>query len=343
MIPLTYFTYAVSGLHFGMWIQRPVWSLLPLLIGHLFVWLVFGRGEVGAAVFWAVRPGVYFLGAIVAHFYFILFGSPIAHWRVSPLTCEKVPSILTKRPREILFILATMSVKHFQAKGTSVPRRKLPCLPSTDLWPLHIAVDQADLPGHIRKPPAHFTIQDEQRPGHHGHSFYLLSLTPGHQVLAELFVLHSVLLVCALLFWEFWPPHSSREPWGFLGFLFIYTAATMWMGRLCRWGESKLWVHPIKASAFWVSWMVMATVLSTMAGGLAFVNALNEYWSGAIIPLGAVALVIPLLYVIWCAEATKITKNRVETEPFVASVSHATHPIRNAVGGHAAIIATVPQ
>lgn len=344
MIPLTYFTYGIAGVHFGMWIQRPTLTLIPLIILHLFVWLVWGKGDVSGAAFWLVRPGIYFAGAGVAHFYFVLFGSPISTWKVWTRDGKK-KSLLLHTPRQIVQELAQSAIDHYGDGPPINPARNTP-VQDTKLWPLHI---------HVAKPRGqkdgttfHVIASDRQEPGYCGTTPYLLAFTPGHQVLFELFLLHTAIFIVAIFLWERWSPHATRKPWGAISFGFIYPICTFLIARGTGWGSSPLWTHKVKTRAFWFTWISMAIAMTGAASGFAYMNVLGEYLSGGIIALGAAALTIIVMFKIWCCEAArhaKITcKDGTELMPFFASVSHGRHPVRNVIGTTASIIpATQPE
>lgn len=343
MIPATFFAYSISGLHFGLWIQRPLPALVPLVLLHMLCWVIWGRGDASAIGFWLLRPVAYAAGVAVAYLSFVLFGSPVSKWRVW-VKRGRTPSILTQNPRVTLGVLAQSMIDHIN-QPSFVPDKKFTELhpEAVQLWPLHAHVDYDIATG--KKDTltvAHLTVMDMECSGYYNHSKYLLSMAPGHQIVAEWFVAHTIGFLGTLSLWEIWPPHESRTPWGFVGFGLGYPLVTLALVALARCDTFKLWSHPFKARIFWINWIVFSFVATTCAGAIAYVDSLGEFWSGMAISMGVTALVVVISFYVWCCEAARHLKGEQDSMPHYATVSHYTHAIRNLFGSYASIVYTDP-
>lgn len=339
MIPATFFAYSISGLHFGLWIQRPLPAVVLLAVLHCLYWSIWGRGDSSAIGFWLMRPLAAVIGVAVAHLSYVLYGSPVSRWKVW-IRRGKTGSVLSQHPRATVAMLAQSMIDHINQ-----PRLELgPGYTELDprcvsLWPLYasvdhrIAVERGDTA--IGVP---LTAVDKEGAGYYNHSKYMLSLAPGHQILAEWFVLHTIGFFGCLVLWELWPPHQSRTPWGVLGFGLGYPLLTFGISLLARYDTFKIWSHPLKARVFWTNWVVLSAIATVVAGSVAFVDSLGEFWGGCMISMGASALALVVLFRLWWPEAVRHIAGDKDVPRHFVPIGHQTHTVRNILGTYGTIV-----
>lgn len=323
---LTYVTYAIIGLHTGLWLQAWTWAWAVVWCVHVTVWLG-GAGREGGAVgvldYWLGRPLVAMLAGSIGFLYYRLVGSPVARWSVHVWVDDRLGGGHGGKAGKIGYEAWREQATSVVASWVrAVPPRQAPShavrLTDTELWPFHghleLSAGDVEAGGGedvnrnytrlrlgdsvVDGPPPTIVFYDKQEPSGYKWSHFLLSRSPGHQLLHDLALLHSVALALLVTVWERWPTvpvdGSAIGASVLVPGYALATLAAAWVSA----GNRRLWPNPWRRRFFWAGWVALSVILLGLGCGLGAVHALHERWTGGAIPLGTTLASLPLLHTI---------------------------------------------